>query len=326
MADFPRSLREFQRQFPDDAACAEYLASARWPDGFRCPACGKAKAWRLACRARFTFVCAACAKEISVTAGTIMHRSHLPLSVWFWAAYLMATHSNGMSALQLQSELGIASYKTAWLLAMKLRRAMVAPGRSPLSGLVEVDETTIPFRTKDDPPSGGQGRSHAGKLLVVGAVEIKSGKKARLTLGRRLLAAIRQASRRVRLATITDYRGRTLHAFMKDTIAPGSVTKTDGLASYLDAPNVTHEPHIVGPMAAHIILPAIHRVFSNLKTWALGVYHGVRRKHLGAYLDEFTFRFNRRKSRHAAFATLLGIATAIKPVTYKMLISPGSTG
>ena len=113
MADFPRSLREFQHQFPDDAACAEYLASARWPDGFRCPACGRAKAWRLACRARFTFVCAACAKEISVTAGTIMHRSHLPLSVWFWAAYLMATHSNGMSALQLQSELGIGSYKHA---------------------------------------------------------------------------------------------------------------------------------------------------------------------------------------------------------------------
>jgi transposase-like protein/predicted RNA-binding Zn-ribbon protein involved in translation (DUF1610 family) len=311
MADFPRSLREFQRRFPDDAACAEYLASARWPDGFRCPACGKAKAWRLASRARLTFVCAACAKETSVTAGTIMHRSHLPLSIWFWAAYLMATHSNGMSALQLRSALGIGSYKTAWLLAMKLRRAMVAPGRSPLAGLVEVDETTIPFRTRDDPPSGGHGRSHAGKLLVVGAVEIKSGKKAKLMLGR------------VRLATITDYRGPTLHAFMKSAIAPDSIAKTDGLASYRGAPDVTHQPHIVGPMAAHIILPAIHRVFSNLQTWALGVYHGVRRKHLGAYLDEFTFRFNRRKSRHAAFATLLGIATAIKPVTYKMLIEAG---
>lgn len=213
MADFPRSLREFQRQFPDDAACAEYLVSARWPDGFRCPACGKAKAWRLACRGRLTFACAACAKEISVTAGTIMHRSHLPLSIWFWAAYLLATHSNGMSALQLQSELGIGSYKTAWLLAMKLRRAMVAPGRSPLAGLVEVDETGIPFHTKDDPPAGGQGRSHVGKLLVAGAVEIKSGKKARLTLGR------------VRLATITDYRADTLHAFMRDNIAPGSLAK-----------------------------------------------------------------------------------------------------
>jgi len=314
MGHFPRSLYEFQRQFPDDAACAEHLVAARWPDGFRCPACGKAKAWRLACRARLTFACAACAKEISVTAGTIMHRSHLPLSVWFWAAYLMATHSNGMSALQLQSELGIGSYKTAWLLAMKLRRAMVAPGRSPLCGLIEVDETGIPFRTKDDPPAKGQGRSHDGKLLVVGAVEIKSGKKEKLTLGR------------VRLGAITDYAAKTLHSFIKDNIAPGSTAKTDGLASYPGAPDVAHEPHVVGPMAAHIVLPAIHRVFSNLKTWALGVYHGVRRKHLKAYLDEFTFRFNRRKARHAAFATLLAIATAIKPAPYKMLIALESKG
>lgn len=314
MADFPRSLCEFQRRFPDEAACAEYLVSARWPDGFRCPACSKAKAWRLGCRTRPTFVCAACAKEISVTAGTIMHRSHLPLNVWFWAAYLMATHSNGMSALQLQSELGISSYKTAWLLAMKLRRAMVAPGRSPLGGLIEVDETAIPFRTKDDPPAGGSGRSHDGKLLVVGAVEIKSGKKEKLTLGR------------ARLATITDYRALTLHAFMKDNIAPASTARTDGLASYPGTPDVVHEPHVVGRMAAHIVLPAIHRVFSNLKTWALGVYHGLRRKHLKAYLDEFTFRFNRRKSRHAAFATLLSIATAIKPAPYKILIASGSTG
>jgi hypothetical protein len=124
-----------------------------------------------------------------------------------------------------------------------------------------------------------------------------------------------------RLATITDYRAETLQTFMKGNIAPGSIAKTDRLTSYLGAPDVTHEPHTVGPMAAHISLPAIHRVFSNLKTWALGVYQGVRRQHLDACLDEFTFRFNRRKSRHAAFATLLRIATAIKPVTHKMLIA-----
>jgi len=203
---------------------------------------------------------------------------------------------------------------TAWLLAMKLRRAMVAPGRLPLGGLIEVDETAIPFRTKNDPPAGGPGRSHHGKLLVVGAVEIKSAKKEKLTLGRG------------RLATITDYRAQTLHAFMKDNIAPASTAKTDGLASYPGAPDVAHEPHVVGSMAAHIVLPAIHRVFSNLKTWALGVYHGLRRKHLKAYLDEFAFRFNRRKSRHAAFATLLAIATDIKPAPYKILIASGSTG
>ncbi len=160
MAGFPRSLREFQARFPDDTACAAFLAAKRWPDSFRCPCCGGAKVWQLPSRKVPTFLCAGCRKETSITAGTIMHRSHLPLTVWFWAAFLMATHSNGMSALQLQSELGLGSYKTAWLLAMKLRLAMVAPGRSPLSGLVEADETEIRLRTKDDPPAGGQGRSH----------------------------------------------------------------------------------------------------------------------------------------------------------------------
>jgi predicted RNA-binding Zn-ribbon protein involved in translation (DUF1610 family)/transposase-like protein len=314
MADFPCSLREFQMRFPDDAACAGYLAAKRWPDGFRCPGCGEAKCWQLPSRTILTFRCAECGKETSVTAGTIMHRSHLPLTVWFWAAFLMATHSNGMSALQLQSELGLGSYKTAWLLAMKLRHAMVAPGRSPLSGLVEADETGIPFRTKDDPPAGGQGRSHDGKMLVAGAVEIKSGEKQKLTLGR------------VRLAVIPDYAADTLHAFMKDNIAPGSTARTDGLASYLGAPHVSHEPHVIGTMAAHIVMPAIHRVFSNLKTWGLGVYHGLRRKHLQAYLDEFAFRFNRRKTRHAAFATLIGIAAGSQPLTYKMLKAVGLTG
>jgi hypothetical protein len=314
MADFPRSLSEFQEQFPDDAACAAYLAGKRWPDGFRCPRCGGAKSWQLPIRTPLTFLCAGCRKETSVTAGTIMHRSHLPLTVWFWAAYPMATHSNGMSALQLQSELGLGSYKSAWLLAMKLRLAMVAPGRSPLSGLVEADETEIPFRTKDDPPAGGQGRSHDGKLLIAGAVEIRKGKKGRPALGR------------ARLCVIADYCASTLHAFMKASITSGATAKTDGFASYAGVPHVSHEPHVIGPMAAHIVLPGIHRLFSNLKTWGLGVYHGLRRKHLQAYLDEFVFRFDRRKCRHAAFDTLLGIAARHEPPPYKMLRAVGLTG
>ena len=281
MADYPRSLREFQRRFPDDAACGEHLARTRWPEGFACPRCGGRQAWRLHSRTPLTFGCKGCGKETSVTAGTVMHRTHLPLSVWFWAAWLVATHSNGMSAKQLQSELAIASYETAWLLSMKLRAAMVAPERTPLSGLVEADETTIPFRTKDDPPAGGQGRSHDGKLLLIGAVEVVSSKNEKLTLGR------------LRLAPIADFARTSLHA---------------------------------GTMAAHLVLPGIHRVFANLKTWALGVYHGLRRKHLKAYLDEFVFRFNRRRTRHASFASLLGIAMAIKPRTYKEIIQLGSTG
>lgn len=202
------------------------------PSGFRCPSCCHEKGWPHGGKA-FTFECAACGKQPpdqvrgSVTAGTILHGSKLPLTVWFWAAYLMATHSNGISALQLQNQLGLGSYTSAWLLCAKLR-----------------------------------GRDH------------------------------------------------------------GATIKTDGWSAYASAPDVTHDPHVVGKMAAHVVLPWIHRVFSNLKTWALGVYHGLRKPHLQSYLDEFAFRFNRRTSRHAAFRALLDIALGAKPLTYKMLIAP----
>jgi len=307
MADFPRSLIEFQRRFPDEEACAAYLADARWPEGFRCPACGHDKGWELATKA-FTFECAGCGKQTSVTAGTAMHGSKLPLTAWFWAAYLMATHSNGIAALQLQAQLGLGSYKSAWLLCAKLRRAMVAPGRSPLAGLAEVDETEIPLRTKDDPVAGGGGRSHAGKMLVAGAVEVANGAPGRL-----------------RLAEITDFSAPSLHGFIAANVASGTTIRTDGWSGYPGAPDVAHDPHVIGPIAAHVVLPWIHRVFSNLKTWALGVYHGLRKKHLQAYLDEFVFRFNRRRTRHAAFRSLLGIGVALKPATYNMLIAPEAT-
>lgn len=308
MTDFPRSLPEFQRRFPDEAACVEYLAAERWPGGFRCPACGGAKAWRLSTKP-FTWECAGCGRQTSVTAGTVMHGSKLDLTVWFWAAYLMATHSNGISATQLQLQLGLGSYKTAWLLCAKLRRAMVNPERNPLTGLVEVDETTIPFRTKGDPVAGGGGRSQAGKMPVIAAVEI-----------------VGDGPGRLRLAPIADYSAESIRAFVATNIACGATLKTDGWASYPGTPEVDHDPHVVATMAAHVVLPWTHRVIANLKRWALGVYHGLRRNHLQSYLDEFVFRFNRRRTRHAAFRSLLGIGTRVKPITYKMLISPEAAG
>ena len=214
MADFPRSLIEFQHRFPDEGACASYLAGARWPDGFRCPHCGHGRGWELATKA-YTWECAACGKQTSVTAGTVMHGSKLPLTVWFWAVYLMATHSNGIAALQLQKQLGLGSYKSAWLLCGKLRRAMVAPGRSPLSGLVEIDETAIPHRTRTDPPHGGQGRSADGKMLVAAAVEVHDSGPGRL-----------------RLAPITDFSATSLHAFVKANVKAGATAKTDGWPVY----------------------------------------------------------------------------------------------
>ena len=149
------SRAAFEARFPDEAACARDLAAMRWPDGFVCPACGHDRGWELK-RRRASWECAACGKETSVSAGTVMHRSHLPLKTWFMAIHIVTSHSNGISALQLQAQLGLGSYKSAWLLLHKLRRAMVAPDRSLLEDPVEIDEATLPLRTKQEPPTGGQ--------------------------------------------------------------------------------------------------------------------------------------------------------------------------
>ncbi len=302
MSDQPRSLPEFAAQFPDEAACARWLFEKRWPKGFCCPACRHDKAWELG-RARLTVQCARCERQVSVTAGTLLHRSHLPLRTWFLAAWLMATHKNGISARQLGRQLGLGSYKSAWLLCTKLRKAMVDPKREPLAGLVEVDETSISFRTKDEPVAAMPGRSHEGKLLLAGAVEIKG-----------------KSPGRVRLAVIESYAAKALRNFVATAIAKGSTVVSDGWSGYARLKDVKHDPKIVGPMAAHVVLPWVHRVFANTKRWALGVYHGLRRKHLQRYLDEFVFRFNRRHTPAAAFARLLALSLAHQPTTYRMLI------
>ena len=306
MEELPRSLPEFEARFADEAACARWLLAQRWPEGFRCPACGHAKAWELG-RERLTLQCAACERQVSVTAGTVLHRSHLPLRTWFLAAWLVATHRNGMSARQLRLQLGLGSYKTAWLLLQKLRRAMVDPDRRPLAGLVEVDETSLPLRRADDAPvaaAAKPGRASDGKLLIAGAVEIRG-----------------RGPGRARLAVIGNYAAATLGAFVGAAVAGGSTVVSDGWPGYRKLKDVRHDPRVIGPMAAHVVLPWIHRVFANAKRWALGVYHGLRREHLQAYLDEFVFRFNRRHTPAAAFGRLLGLAVTLQPTTYQMLIS-----
>jgi transposase-like protein len=302
MGELPRSLPEFEARFPNDAACARWLCDQRWPDGFRCPACGHGKGWALG-RERLTLQCAACERQVSVTAGTLLHRSHLPLKTWFLAAWLMASHKNGISARQLWRQLGLGSYKTAWLLCTKLRHAMVDPAREPLAGLIEVDETSIPFRTKNEPVAAKPGRAHDGKLLIAGAVEIKG-----------------KGPGRARLAVIDDYAAESLSGFVAAATTAGSTIVSDGWSGYRKLKDVKHDPKVVGPMAAHLVLPWVHRTFANAKRWALGVYHGLREKHLQSYLDEFVFRFNRRRTPPAAFARLLGLSLIHQPATYKMLI------
>jgi hypothetical protein len=311
MAEPPRSLPEFEARFPDDAACARWLAAKRWPDGFRCPSCGHDRAWELA-RERLTLQCAACERQVSVTAGTALHGSHLGLRTWFLAAWLVATHKNGISARQLWRQLGLGSYKSAWLLVRKLRRAMVDPERGPLAGLVEVDESSIPFRAKDEPVRPG--RSHDGKLLVAGAVEIRG-----------------KGPGRIRLAAIADYSAVALGAFAAAAIAAGSTVVSDGWSGYARLKDVKHDPRVIGAAPAHAVLPWVHRVFANAKRWAMGVYHGLRPAHLQADpglgpakpdpgLDEFVFRFNRRRDPAGAFERLLGLSLVLEPATYQMLV------
>jgi hypothetical protein len=288
--DKPLSRTAFDRKFPDDAACARYLLTHRWPEGFVCPRCDGRKGWELAAK-RFTWECAKCHHQASVTAGTVMHRSHLPLRTWFLAIHMLTSHSNGVSAEQAQAQLGLGSYKTAWLLLQKLRRAMVDPDRSMLDGIVEVDETEVVHRTKRDPVAG-YGIPNVGKILMIGAVELTP----------------EGHPRRLRLERLASKEGEDVRAFVSRTVAQGSTVVTDGLPGYRALERHVHRPKTVGRMAGHVLLPWIHRAFANLKRWLMGTLHGVRKPHLQRYLDEFVFRWNRRRVTAAAFDSLLGLA------------------
>jgi transposase-like protein len=251
--------------------------------------------------------CRSCRHQTSVTAGTVSHRSRLPLSSWFAAAYLVTTHAPGFSALPLQRQLGLSRYETAFVMLQKLRRVMLRPGRDRLSGTVEVDETYV--GGVEAGRRGGRQRD-GKKVLVVGAVEVRD-----------------YGSGRVRLAVIDDLSAQTLGRFVTTVVAPGSILLTDGWQGYVPLRDrYDHRPATVGKASNAKTLPHIHRVFSNLKTWLKGTHHGVGAKHLPHYLDEFVFRCNRRNSPMAAFQSLLGLTAQHQPTTYKMSCAAVSTG
>lgn len=297
--DFPRTIFEFQQWFPDEAACVKFLIQSRWPDGFSCPRCGGQEYWWK--EARELLQCKQCGYQASPTAGTVMHRSRQPLRLWFHAAYLVTTLTPGMSALQFQRQVGLNSYQTAFTMLHKLRASMVRSGRDKLNGLVEVDETYIGGERPGRP-----GRGAAGKVIVIGAVDIR-GKYAN----------------RVRLKVIPNVTGATLTAFIKENIIEGSAIRTDDWVGYSGLEKAGYHHVVDEDEMIHI-----HRVFSNLKTWLLGTHHGaVRKQHLQAYLNEFTFRFNRRNTPMAAFQTVLGLAKERLGPTYRGLygIAKGET-
>ena len=302
---FPKSLREFQTQFATEDACREYLARCRWPEGFICPRCGHRQAYVIG--SPHLWQCAACRHQTSITAGTILHRTRTPLTVWFWAAYLMTTDKRGLSALLLQRQLGLGNYETAWMILHKFRRAMVNTNREPLRGEVEVDDTWI-------------GGPQAG---LRGSRQLK-GRKAALVL----VAVERrgQATARVRMEVIPDFKAATLMAFLKKHVSPGATLYTDGLKSYtdLEAAGYRHVPRIQPSRTAlrkgtKSVVPLADRAIGNLQQWLIGTYHGVSREQLQVYLDEFVFRHNRRKQPMAAFQTLLGLGTGKTPAPYKQI-------
>src|SRR3954452_4590351 len=304
--DFPRTLAEFQERFGADEDCRRYLVACRWPDGFRCPRCGGRGAHAVA--ARDLLQCRSCRHQTSVTAGTVLHRTHVPLRLWFAAAYLVTTHTPGFSAVQLQRQFGLARYETAWTMLHKLRRAMLRPERDRLSGVVEVDEAYV--GGLEEGRRGGR-RRDSGKSIVVGAVEVRG-----------------RGSGRVPLALVDDLSAASLVPFVEASVDPGGTVLTDGWQGY--APlrrGYDHRPSTVGdPRNASELLPRVHRTFSNLKTWLKGTHHGVSAKHLPSSVDEFVFRFNRRRTPMAAFQSLLGLSTRHAPTTHKMLYAAEPTG
>lgn len=299
MADYPSTVGEFRTWFPDEEACRAYLQRLRWPNGPRCPRCPQAKVWKASPP---FYRCATCGYDFTVTVGTLFADTHLPLSLWFEAMWQVVHQKNGASALGVKRVLGV-SYPTAWRWLHKLRRAMVRPGRDRLSGTVEVDEVYI-----GGEQPGKRGRGAAGKALVLVMAQADGDH-----IGR------------IRLARIANASAPTLRNAVAEGVEPGAEVLTDGWKGYggLGAGSYRRQVVRAAAVVGENLLPRAHRVASLLQRWLLGTHQGaVAHSHLDYYLDEFTFRFNRRRSRSRGllFYRLVGQALATGPVHCRELV------
>jgi len=294
---YPDSLLDLEARFHTEEACRNYLVSLRWPGGFVCPSCQHNSAWTLD---GGLWECRNCGRQTSVTAGTIFERTRKPLVLWFRVAWWVTSQKNGASALGLQRALELGCYKTAWTWLHKLRRAMVRPGRDRLSGQVQVDETYIGGKKQ-----GKRGRGAEGKALVV-VVAQKDGK----------------GTGRIRLKRVDDVSALSLSQAVQETVEPGTTVETDGWKGYNGLGSQGYH-HVVVRKTGTIgeeLLPLCDRQASLLKRWLLGTHQGaVSHAHLEYYLDEYTFRFNRRTSSHRGklFYRLLQNAVQVKPTPYR---------
>jgi transposase-like protein len=305
---YPRSTGEFQSWFSTDADCLDYLEWLRWPDGFVCPRCGHAGGWAVD---DGRYKCAGCGARTSVTAGTLFDRRRTPLTVWFTACWMFAAQKDGISALSLQRALEIGSYPTAWAMLHRLRSVLVRPGRDRLTGTVEAGETYI----GGEEPGLRGGRAKGKKSLVGIAVELHQPR----------------GYGRVRMGILADASAGSLRPFVTDNVEPGATVITDAWMGYhgIDRLGYTHDRRSQRAARARgqdagELLPGVHRVASLAKRWLLGTHQGsADEAHLQSYLNEFTFRFNRRRSgsRGMVFYRVLELAVGHGPVRYRDLVA-----
>jgi transposase-like protein len=291
------TFSEFTNQFATEEQCRNYLYALRFPNEFICPKCQNKKAWKIGTT---LYECSECGHQTSVIAGTIFQDTRKPLRDWFTAIWWVTTQKNGASAQGLQQVLGLKSYETAWTWLHKIRTAMVFAERAKLSGRIEVDETYL----GGEDVGGTTGRGAGNKTLVIVAVEVKG-----------------RSYGRVRLSVIADASSESLHPFIKENIELGSTLITDAWSGYSGIEEVGYKREIFNQSKAQSpdeMLPHAHTVISLVKRWLLGTHQGaVMCKYLQAYLEEYTFRFNRRKSakRGLLFYRLLENAMKSEPKT-----------
>lgn len=296
--DYPRTYREFVTTFPDDKSCADFLGMLRWNNGFICPKCNVSSTpWY---QTHKRIVCPKCRHQTTVTAGTIFDKTRTPLTTWLEAAWHITTAKNGMSAKTIEQTLGI-SYRTAWAMLQRFRVAMVDTERKKLSGTIEVDETLVGGIDR-----GGKRGRGSRKNIVVIAIELHEPK----------------GFGRIRMRFIPDASNDSLVGFISDVVQPGSTIRTDGWSGYneLESLEYNHEITVISHSEdqAHVSMPGVHRIAALLKRWILGTHQGsFSEDHLQSYLEEYTFRFNRRlsKNRGLVFRRLLEQAVCTAPVT-----------
>lgn len=307
-------LLAFLERYPDEQACIAALAAVRWPDGFRCAGCGGRRSYQLRTRPR-VFECAACSRQHSVTANTVFHRTRTALHKWFLAAYWLARDKRGVSATMLARELELR-YETAWLIGHKLRHGLAERPEPVLAGLIEVDESYYGGRGK--PESRGRSLADPNKSLLVIAVE-------KVPVSERQGDGIKGSgfvAGNARLAILPAASAEELGTFVGASVKPGARVITDGFNGYNDlGQDFRHYAVIQGAgKNAETVLPVIHVLFSNIKTWLNGTFHGVSAKHLARYAREWTYRFNRRGRITDLADFVLRRAVRCRTITYRQLV------